>query len=95
MSLESQIRRSSGRHFMTSRGRQIGKSPGLSNKIFSRGPGDAGWGRFQDDLGTNICRLEHQKHVNQSYTDVNHVKYFYLPISVLTALNLKIKHCHN
>ena len=86
-SLENQIR--------TSPGRQIGKSPGRSNRIFSRRHGNAGGGRPQDNLRTNICRLGHQKHVNQSSTDVHHVKYFHLPISILTASNLKIKHCHS
>ena len=65
MYLESQIRRSSGRHFMTSPGRQIGKSPERLNKIFSRGPGDADedvlkttWGPIFTDCDTKNMSIK-------------------------------------
>ena len=38
-------------------GRQIGTSPGRSNRIFRGRPGDVGGGRSWDVLGTNICCL--------------------------------------
>ena len=38
-------------------GRQIGTSPGWSNRIFRGCPGDVGGGRPRNVLGTNICQL--------------------------------------
>ena len=38
-------------------GRQIGKSPGQSNKVFRGRPTDVVGGCPWDVLGTNICRL--------------------------------------
>ena len=38
-------------------GRQIGTSPGQSNKIFRGCPNDVRGGRPRDVLGTNICGL--------------------------------------
>ena len=56
-SLERQIKKSPGQHFRTSPGRQIRTLPGRSNRIFRERPGEVGWGRPRDVLGTNICRL--------------------------------------
>ena len=47
--LESQIK--------TSPGRQIGTSPGWSNRIFKGSPGDVRGALPRDVLGTNICLL--------------------------------------
>ena len=44
-------------HFRTSLERQIGTSPGQSNRIFRGCPGDVGGRHPQDVLGTNTCGL--------------------------------------
>ena len=44
-------------HFRTSLERQIGTSPGQSNRIFRGRPGDVGGRHPQDVLGTNTCGL--------------------------------------
>ena len=41
-------------------GRQIGMSPGWSNRIFRGRPGDFGGAHPSDVLGANICRLGSQ-----------------------------------
>ena len=65
MSLERQIRTSTGRQFRTykrcqigtSSGRQIRTSLGWSNRIFRGRPGEVGGGRPGNVLGINTCRL--------------------------------------
>ena len=56
-SLNLQIRASPERHLRMSTGRQIGRFPGWSNRIFRGRPGDAEVEHPRDVLGTNIWQL--------------------------------------
>ena len=76
--LESQIRSSTGRHFETPPGRQIGMSlgrqfvtsPGWSSRIFRKRPRDVGGGYLQEALGNNIYWLG-QSHLDRQTTKIS------------------------